>query len=705
MKFNRCSLSGHGAALLTLCLLPAGNLLAQELELPSQDIVASPIADVDGYQAKRASTASKSSVALKDEAQSVQVVTPQTIEDFQPNTLDDALKFVSGISQGNTLGNTRDALIKRGFGNNSDGSVLRDGVRSNLSRSFGATTERVEVLKGPASLLYGALEPGGLINVISKQPQYVQRTKIGGTAFGEGGGSLSLDTTGPLGDSGLAYRLVAERQSRDYWRNYGVDQHTLVAPSLSWVGERASLTLAYEYNDYSTPFDRGTVFVDGHPADIDYDKRLGEKWEGNEGIGESASARFEYELSDAWKTRLSYAWNNDRYDLAIAQPVSLSGNQLLRTANGGQYDYETRYASLDFIGQQRLFGQTHELLLGIDNEVNDNFRGTTYRNPNGTRRNIDIHNPHYGDLGEPSVVDVNRSNMRNELTSTSLYLKDNWHLNQQWIVVLGGRYQHYDQYKVQGLAAERKPSLDSNDQTFIPFAGLVYKLDDTLSLYGNYSRSFMPNTTVDDRNSVFDPEEGRSYEVGAKYDLNPNLSLNLALFDIVKKNVVTNTNVGGLSISEAAGKVGSRGVEVDLTGRLAERWQMIATYAYTHTEILDDPKNEGNRLTQAPRQSASLYLTHHLRTPESFGQWRLGAGTRYVGARAGDNENSYYMSSYTVSDAFLRWDLPTRDYGTRLQLNVDNLFDKHYYPSSTGSPLQVNVGQPRSLRLSASVEF
>ncbi len=705
MKSNRPSLSRPRVALLGLCLLPTGSLLAQELELPNQDIVAAPMADENGYQAKRASTASKSSVPLKEEAQSVQVVTPQTIEDFQPHTLDDALKFVSGISQGNTLGNTRDALVKRGFGNNSDGSVLRDGVRSNLSRNFGATTERVEVLKGPASLLYGALEPGGLINVISKQPQYMQRSEIGGTAFGEGGGSLSLDTTGPVGDSGLAYRLVAERQSRDYWRNYGVDQHTLVAPSLSWVGERASLTLAYEYNDYGTPFDRGTVFVDGHPADIDYHKRLGEKWEGNEGIGESASARFEYELSDAWKTRLTYAWNNDRYDLAIAQPVSLNGNQLLRTANGGQYDYETRYASLDFIGQQTLLGQTHELLLGIDNEVNDNFRGKTYRNPNRTRRNIDIRDPHYGDLGEPNVIDANRSNMRNELTSTSLYLKDNWHLYQQWILVLGGRYQHYDQYSVQGLSANREPSLDNNDQTFIPFAGLVYKLDDALSLYGNYSRSFVPNTTVDDQNKAFDPEEGRSYEVGAKYDFNPDLSLNLALFDIVKKNVVTSTNVGGLSISEAAGKVGSRGVELDISGRLAERWQMIATYAYTHTEILDDPQDKGNRLTQAPRQTASLYLTHHLRAPAAFGQWHLGAGTRYVGERAGDNANSYYMSSYTVSDAFLRWDLPTHDYETRLQLNVDNLFDKHYYPSSTGSPLQVNVGQPRALRLSASIAF
>lgn len=153
MKSNRSSLSSRRAALLTLCLLPASTLLAQELELPSQEVLAKPTIEEDGYQAKRASTASKSSVALRDEAQSVQVVTPKTIEDFQVRSLDDAMKFVSGMTQSNTLAGTQDGFVKRGFGANADGSILRDGIRSSLSRNFSATTERVEVLKGPASLL------------------------------------------------------------------------------------------------------------------------------------------------------------------------------------------------------------------------------------------------------------------------------------------------------------------------------------------------------------------------------------------------------------------------------------------------------------------------------------------------------------------------------------------------------------------------
>lgn len=278
MKSNRSSLSSRRAALLTLCLLPASTLLAQELELPSQEVLAKPTIEDDGYQAKRASTASKSSVALRDEAQSVQVVTPKTIEDFQVRSLDEAMKFVSGVSQSNTLGGTQDGFVKRGFGANADGSILRDGIRSSLSRNFSATTERVEVLKGPASLLYGALEPGGLINVISKKPQYQWGTRLDADSSSFGGGSLAVDVTGPIADSGLAFRLIAERQHEDYWRNFGEEEHRLIAPSLSWEGARLRLNLAYEYKEYSTPVDRGTVIINGKPVKVSYNDRFGESW-------------------------------------------------------------------------------------------------------------------------------------------------------------------------------------------------------------------------------------------------------------------------------------------------------------------------------------------------------------------------------------------------------------------------------------------
>ncbi|MDT3720095.1 TonB-dependent siderophore receptor [Pseudomonas oryzihabitans] len=691
-------------ALSTLALATSSAVLAAEsTSLAPMDISTTASEADASYRATTASTASKSEVPLKDEAQSVQTVTPQLIQDYEVRTLDDASKFVSGVTQANTLAGTKDAFVKRGFGTNNDGSIFRDGVRSNLSHNFDATAERVEVLKGPASLLYGALEPGGLINVVSKQPQYQPLTTLSGSAYSEGGGNLGVDTTGPLGDSGFAYRLIAERQSEDYWRNYGVDQHTLVAPSLSWTGERASLTLAYSYNDYTGPVDRGTVFVNGHPSSASYDKRLDEKWAQTKGITETASARYEYQLSDDWKTRLIYAWNNDRYSLDFAQPVSLAANgNLLRVANGADYDYETTYASWDFIGRQELFGQRHDLLLGVDHEDNDQFRGNTYRNNNLSRRNLNINAPVYGNLAPPSQLSTTQSDQDSNLKSTSLYVKDNWHLNDRWILVLGGRYQSFDQYSDQGLGRDYVVNLDKSDHAAVPLAGVVFRATDALSLYGNYSRSFVPNDP-DASGNTFDPTKGRSYELGAKYDITPGLNLNVALYDIEKTDVVVATPVA--NVSQAIGKVGSHGLEIDLTGRLAERWDMVATYAYDHTEVLDDPANEGNRLPQAPKHSGSLYLTHHLLVPSNLGGWHVGGGARYVGERAGDPANSFYMSSYTVADAFLRWDLPVTGYQTRLQLNIDNLFDKQYYPSSANSPLQVSVGEPRTARLSASVSF
>jgi iron complex outermembrane receptor protein len=673
-------------------------------ELPATDIQAQGDIESSPYVRSTSSTASKSQVPIRDEAQSVNVVTQQTLDDFQVISLDDAMKFVSGVSQANTLGNTKDALIKRGFGTNDDGGILRDGIRSVVGHNLGATTDHVEVLKGPASLLYGAIEPGGLINVVSKQPEYNRSTRFTGSGYSEGGGTFGVDTTGPIENTGLAYRLVAERGHEDYWRNYGVNEHTLVAPSLSWVGERAKVTFAYEYNDYAGPFDRGTVFANGKPAAGSYKDRLDERWAKTVGISETATAKFEYQLSEDWKTRVTYGWNNDRYSLAIAQPTTLVGTTLNRRANGGHYDYETRYTSLDFIGEQLLFGQRHDILVGVDNEALDRYRGKTYRNT--VNSPVNVRDPQYGGMAEPSTISAAQSNARNELTSTSLYFKDNWHLNEQWIVVFGGRQQHYDQYSDQGLGRSYAPGRDDNGEAFVPFAGLVYQPTDALSLYGNYSRSFVPNDTIADDQQTFDPEEGRSYEIGVKYNPSDRLNVNMALFDIVKKNVVTTTTVNGASVSELAGKVGSRGLELDVTGRLAPRWDLIGTYAYTHTEILDDPEDEGKHLNNAPMHTASLYLTHHLALPEQTGQWQAGGGARYVGERPGDNANSFWMDSYTVADAFLRWDLPIKDYKTRLQLNVDNLFNEEYYPSSTGSgELQVNVGEPRTARLTASVTF
>lgn len=299
------------------------------------------------YSADTASTGSKTATPIGELPQSVSVVTSQVIDDFQVKSVNDAMKFVSGVTQGNTLGGTEDGFVKRGFGVNSDGSVFIDGVRSNQGLSMDATTDRVEVLKGSASLLYGILSPGGVINLISKKPQYDWNTRISGATNSFGGGSGSVDVTGPLG-GGFAFRLIAERQHADYWRNFGSDEHTLIAPSLSWFGDQASFNIAYSEYKYDIPYDRGTAFIDGKPVDVPYNRRLDDYANHAWGKNKRLNAHYEYALDPIWTTRFNYAWLQRRYDSneVRATAVDTTTGIVSRRADANRgFNHQTHYYS------------------------------------------------------------------------------------------------------------------------------------------------------------------------------------------------------------------------------------------------------------------------------------------------------------------------------------------------------------------------
>ena len=198
-----------------------------------------------------------------DTSQVVNVVPEQVLKDQLPRNIDDALVNVSGITQTNTLAGTQDAVIRRGFGDNRDGSIMRNGMPLVQGRSFNPAVESVEVLKGPASLLYGIMDPGGIVNTISKRPELYQHgsvTLLGSTyGGGKSGADGMFDITGPIGKDGLAYRFIAYGVNEDYWRNFGRRRETLIAPSLAWYGENTTVQLNYEHRDFISPFDRGTA--------------------------------------------------------------------------------------------------------------------------------------------------------------------------------------------------------------------------------------------------------------------------------------------------------------------------------------------------------------------------------------------------------------------------------------------------------------
>ena len=658
-----------------------------------------------GYNATSSSVASKTSTPRLNEAQSVSVVTQQQLEDYQAASLTDAMRFVSGVTEGNTLAGTEDGFVRRGFGSNSDGSIYRDGIRSSQGLNFDATTERVEVLKGSASLLYGIQNPGGVINVVSKKPQYDWHTKVSGRSSSEGGGAGTVDITGPLGN-GFAFRLIAEKQNQDYWRNFGSDKHTLIAPSLQWYGEKASFLVSYEDYQYDIPYDRGTAFINGKPLDIGYKDRLDDKANHAWGHNKTLNAHYDWQFNDDWSTRVTFGWNQRQYDNNEVRVTAINPTTGVVTrradANRG-FNHKTKYVSWDLLGSQQLLGMTHDVVIGTDYEMNQTYRAHQYQGKSNTGFNFT--DPQYDILSPVTNITTENTanaNNLNRIHSRSVYAKDSISLTEQWIAVIGGRYQHYEQRASKGFDPVVE-TLNSEGNKFLPQAGLIYKITPDVSLYTSVSKSFTPSTDVDDDGNVGKPEQGTTWEVGSKWQISPKLFASVALYRIDERDMSLSINGSTRAIDKAR----SSGAEFELNGEILPGWDLSANYSYDKAEIVDDgvnSANNGNRLQNAPRHSGALYLSHNLSISGIPGDFRVGGGARYVGSRAGDPENSFTMPDYVVADSFIAWNNQLFGEKTQLKLNLNNLFNKHYYTSSGGN-LRVREGETRNLMLEASVEF
>ncbi len=651
------------------------------------------------YTSPTSSVGSKTPTSRLDESQSVSVVTQQQLNDYQTTNLTDALRFVSGVAQSNNLAGTEDGILRRGFGSNSDGSIYRDGIRSSQGLNLNATTERVEVLKGSASLLYGIQNPGGVINIISKKPQYQWSTTLFGHYNSTGGGAGGIDITGPL-ENGFAFRLIAEKQTQNYWRGFGNDKHNLIAPSLQWIGDKASFDISYESFQYDIPYDRGTAFINGKPVAIDYKTRLDDYSNHAWGRNQTFNSHWDYQFNDTWNTRVTFGMNQRQYSNNEVRVTAINPTTGVVTrradANRG-YNHKTKYISWDMIGTPDIAGMAHNIVIGTDYEMAQTYRAHAYTGKADT--SYTLSNPVYGlpTVTDSSTEKVSTANLLNRIHSRSVYAKDSIDLTSQWTAVLGGRYQHYEQRESSGF----DPVIESyNDigNKFLPQTGLIYKLTPDISLYGTMSKSFTPSTSVDDEGNVGKPEQGTTYEVGSKWQLTPSLFASLAFYHIDERDISLSLNGSTYAVAKAR----SRGVEAEINGEIYRGWELSANYSYDQAIITDDrndSSNNGNRLQNAPRNSGAVYLSHALP-----GNFRVGGGIRYVGTRAGDPDNSFTLPAYTVADSFVAWDNKLLGKKTHLQLNLNNLFNKHYYTSSGGN-LRVEEGASLNGVLSASVEF
>jgi len=689
---------------------------AGTLSLGATTITSTAQQDSTSYQPPATTSVARSQASLQEIPQAINVVPAQAILDQAPRNLDDALNNVSGITQANTLGSTQDAVMMRGFGDNRNGSIMRDGMPVVQGRALNATAERVEVLKGPASLLYGIQDPGGVVNIVSKKPELQQSTAltVRGSTYGSGknGSGGSLDSTGALGDSGLAYRMVLDHEDEDYWRNFGTHRETLIAPSLAWYGDDTKLLFAYEHREFLTPFDRGTLIDPrtNHPLDIPRGRRLDEPFNNMEGRSDLYRFEADHNLNDDWKAHFGYSWNRETYDASQVRVTAIDTKKgtLTRSMDGTKGALSTdRFATASLEGKVNVAGMQHDLVFGVDDEYRKIYRADLIRQK--SLSTFSYENPVYGREVAGTAVSAPDSDQTDLVRSDSLFFQDSIHLTDQWILVGGGRFQKYDQYA--GKGRPFKANTDIDGQKWIPRAGLVYRYTDELSFYGSYTESFHPNSTIAPLSGgvVLDggiaPEESKSWELGAKLDMPGRITATAALFDIKKRNVLVSTvDNAGTTVYSAAGEVRSRGLELDVTGQLSDQWSLIGSYAYTDASVTEDPVYKGKRLQNVAKNSGSLSAVYDLGSIVGGDKLRVGAGARYVGERAGDAPNSFDLPGYTVADAFATYDTRVEGQKVKFQLNVKNLFDKTYYTSAV-SRYFVSMGDSRQVSLSSTLEF
>lgn len=665
----------------------------------------------EGYTVPDATTATRTDTPLRDVPQSIQVVPREVLEDQQVIRLDEALRNVSGVSQ-NSADPRGQRFQVRGFDSS---NLLRDGFSQNFGGSFGnsgfqdlSNIERVEVLKGPAAILYGTSQPGGIINLVTKkplsEPYYGLELSVGNRGLIE----PSIDLSGPLTEDGrLLYRLNALYRREDYFRDFDVPvERFFIAPVLQWkISDRTDLLLNFEYLNDQRPADFGLVAIGDRVADIPFDRNLGERDDKLTAESIRAGYQFEHRFDENWT--LKNAFNFSTYDTVS------------RAAEGRDFDETTGILSRSFEDgiqpttqyelQANLTGKfttgsiDHQLLVGVDLKRRDGSAISRENSDNITAFNI--FNPIYGVTARPTLED-NPITFDGTFLADRLgvYLQDQITLLDNLKLLAGIRYDAVQQNNT-FRPSSRNPVLTETSQftdAFSPRFGIVYQPIEELSLYGSYSQSFFPNSATTVTGEILPPQQGKQFEVGIRGEfLDGRLTSSLALFNLTRQNLaITDPNNRNFSIP--TGEQRSRGLELDIAGEVLPGWKVIANYAYIDAEITeDDDIPVGNRLFNVPEHNFNLWTNYEVQTGSLQGL-SFGLGFNFVSERFGDNANSFTLDSYFLTNAAISY---KRD-NWRFALNFRNLFNVDYIQGSENDRIsEIYPGKGFTVIGSISVEL
>jgi iron complex outermembrane recepter protein len=660
------------------------------------------------YRVPNSSTATGTDTPILKTPFSVQVVPKEVIRDQQATRIEEVLSNVSSV---NTLGTDggRDANFNiRGFGSRfgSRVPVLRDGSRQ-YDQFQGipevANLEQVEVLKGPSSILYGQIEPGGIINLVPKKPLSEPFYEIELQAGNRDFVRPRIDFSGPLTlDGNLLYRLNALYKHEDNFR--GFDNSTdriAIAPSLTWKisdHTKAEFSLEYIYN--RGPADFGLTSFGNGVAPVPRDRVINNPDDTITTNFLSLGYTFEHQFNDNWKIRngfryLSYAYNYS----VIALPFIVEDANVTRFYANQEGESNSYSLYTNVIGKFETGSVKHTLTVGVDLNRTDGRTITLFDAENPST--INIFDPDYNAVPKPSKSALPPFD-KNVTTSDRLgvYLQDQIKLLDNLTLVAGIRYDTITQTTTDLLNPGESTQTDS---AFTPRIGILYQPIKEISLFSNYSQSFNPNTentTV--TGTPLPPERGQGFDLGIKAELfDRKLLATLTYFNITKNNVgVVDPNFP--LFSTTIGQEQSQGIELDIAGEILPGWKVIASYAYTDAKVSKDTnlENIGNRFVGVPLHSASLWTTYEIQKGPLKGLG-FGAGLKYVGDRAGDVENTYTIGDYLIGNAAIFYN---RD-RYRFALNFKNISNAYYIESSTGNEGGIEPGAPFTVIGSFSVKF
>ncbi|WP_296233503.1 TonB-dependent siderophore receptor [Pseudomonas sp. UBA4617] len=707
----------------SLCVLHAVSPLAfaepeplgtpSQIELQALSITSSADSEradgpVEGYKATRSASATRTDTALHETPQSVSVVPKDVLQDTGATRLQDGLDYAGGVGRANNFGGQGlTTFTVRGF---TTGEFYRNGFPINRgypNAPDANTVERLEVIRGPASSLYGRGDPGGTFNVVSKQPLPESKVTLGSQFDDQGMHRATLDATGPLNQDGsLAYRLNLLGEGGDSFRDDVESERYDVAPVLSWqVNDTTKIVFEGDFMRNNHPLDRGLTRLPGQLGTASRDTNIWEKGSDNllHNDNNMAQLRFEHLLNDNWTLGGGMQWLDGslKGNAVEANALQADGRTLGRNFNYRKLEWTDHDYQLNLTGHFDTGGFSHTLLTGIEYEDYD-YNSIIQRSASGAGAYpIDLFDPVLGQP-RPALTRITTHDKEN-LKTWAAFIQDQVALTERLKVLAGVRFERFEHDYDDKLPANRDFSKAENGVT--PRFGVIYDLTDTVAVYANTARSFKPNTGTPAGNGSggFDPEKGKSYELGVKWEaLDRQLSVDAAIYHIVKENVLANDpNDPTGTYKIAAGEVRSRGLDINIAGNLTPEWRMIGGYAYVDAEVTEDttlPK--GTHLANIPRNSFSLLNTYEFQDGPAKGLG-LGVGVKYVDDRAGQTAASTYtMESYSVVDLLSFYKVNEH---VRLNLDVKNLFNKGYDEGAFNN--YVYPGAPRTVQAGVSYTF